>query len=141
METNQLSPVVIIKQKELELAERWAKAKQAAERATLEARQWATEYRDRAEREGQEKAAVFRRAELEACDVQAEKVRTEGELSARWIAERGSRGMDQAVQRILEIILPTLPQPRASPTPSKARDPREAPEPHPSQVVFKEGGA
>ena len=115
MKNDELSPVVIIKQKELELAERYANAKQAAERATLEAQQWATERRDRAEREGLEKASLFRRAELEACDAQAEQIRTEGELSARWIAERGSRGMDQAVQRIMEIILPSPASPAAPP--------------------------
>lgn len=110
MESENLSPIVVIKQKEAELAERQAAAKQAAERAILEARQWATDWRDRAEREGQEKAAVFTRAELTACDAEAEKAREEGELSARWIAERGTRGLDQAVRAILEIVLPALPE-------------------------------
>lgn len=128
METNETSPVVIIKQKEIELAERWARAKQATERAALEARQWATDYRDRAEREGQEKANVFRRAELEACDAEAEKIRAEGDLSARWIAESGARGLDLAVQRILEVILPSAARPESaltSPDNPTKRDPTD----------------
>jgi vacuolar-type H+-ATPase subunit H len=139
MVNDELSPVVIIKQKELELAERWAKAKQAAEQATLAARQWATEYRDRAEREGQEKASLFHRSELEACDKEAEQVRTEGELSARWIAERGSRGMDQAVQLILEIILPPFPGP-APTSGTHSSGPLEAPERRVSGLAGGEGG-
>jgi vacuolar-type H+-ATPase subunit H len=111
METHELSPIVVIKQKELELSERLAAARLAAKRAILEARQWATDHRDQAEREGQEQATAFFRAELEACDAEAEKIRADGELSARWIAERGSRGLDQAMQCILEIILPPLPYP------------------------------
>ncbi len=111
METDSLSPIVVIKQKELELAERLAAAKQTAERALLKARQWATEFRDQAEREGQEQATAFYRMQLEACDAQAEKIGAEGELSARWVAERGSRSLDQAVKYILEIVLPPLSQP------------------------------
>ena len=137
MENNNLSPVVVIKEKELELADRWAAAKQATDRSALEARQWATDYRDRAEREGQEQANLFFRRELEACDAQAEKVLSEGELSARWIAERGSRGMDQAVRRILEIVLPS-PSPLL--TSSESRDPPEAPDPRPSALKPREGG-
>ena len=115
MDNNEPSPVVVIKQKELDLAYRFAKAKQAADQAALEARQSATEMRDRAEREGQEKATIYRRAELESCDVEAEKIRSDGELGARWIGEKGSRQMDLAVQRILEIILPSHPQPGSTP--------------------------
>lgn len=106
METDRLSPIIVIKQKELELAERLAAAKQASERAVLEARQWATGIRDQAEREGQEQATAFYHAQLEACDAEAGKIGEEGELSARWIAERGGRSLDQAVKHILEIVLP-----------------------------------
>ncbi len=114
METDGLSPIVVIKQKELELAERLASAKQTTERAILEARQWATEFRDQAEREGQEQATAFYRTQLEACDAEAEKIGAEGELSARWVAERGSRSLDQAVKYILEIVLPPLSKSRPS---------------------------
>lgn len=83
METSELFPVVIIKQEELELAERLANAKQAAEREILEARQWATEGRDRAEREGHKKACLYDRSELEACDAATKKVSGDGDLAAR----------------------------------------------------------
>jgi vacuolar-type H+-ATPase subunit H len=122
METNEPSPVVVIKQKELELAERQATAKRAAEQSILEARQWATDYRDRAERDGQEKAAAFYRVEIEACDTEAEKVRVDGELSARWIAERGSRGLDRAVQLIMQVVLPSPPSPGAITSSTDSRD-------------------
>lgn len=130
METNDLSPVVIIKQKELDLAERQTTAKQAAERVILEARQWATEYRDRAEREGQDESAVYYRAELEACEAEADKVLKDGELASRWIAERGTRGLDQAVQLILDIVLPSLSPPESSISPPGSRVSRNLPETH-----------
>jgi vacuolar-type H+-ATPase subunit H len=139
MDNTEPSPVVIIKQKELELAERWAKAKQAAEHATLRARQWASERRDRAEREGQEKASLFRRAELEACDVEAEKIRTDGELSAQWISQRGRRSLEQAVQRILETILPPLPHPDGQ-LASEAGTGLRAPDGRPPGLTGRQGG-
>lgn len=108
MESDELSPIIVIKQKELELADRLAAAKQAAERAILEARQWAFQFREQARRDGQEQATAFYRAELAAADVEAEKLRADGERVAARIAERGTRILNQAVHRILDIVLPPL---------------------------------
>jgi F-type H+-transporting ATPase subunit b len=106
VEESALSPIVVIREKEIELAERLAAAKRSAERAILDAHQWAAHYRDRAEREGQADAAAFYRAELAAADADAAKIREEGEQAAAQIAARGRLALDAAVARILEIVLP-----------------------------------
>lgn len=134
------SPIVIIKQKELELAERLALAKQAAEREILEARQWATDCRDRAEREGLEKANLYYRAELEACDAEAEKVREDGALAARWIAESGNRNLEQAVQAILELVLPALPTSKSLAQGGEPDQPKSALGMHGPAIAVREGG-
>ena len=107
-EANLRSPIVVIKHKELELADRLAAAQAAAERAILEAHRWAADARDRAEHDGREAATGFYRAELDAIDVEAENVYAEGDHMAAQIAERGAHAIDHAVQRILAIILPQL---------------------------------
>jgi vacuolar-type H+-ATPase subunit H len=107
-DANHRSPIVIIKQKELELADRLAAAQAAAERAMLEARRRAADERERAERDGRAAAAAFYQAELEAIDGEAQNVCADGDRMAAQIAERGAQVLDQAAQGILAIVLPRL---------------------------------
>jgi vacuolar-type H+-ATPase subunit H len=106
MEPPERSPLVVIKEKELELADRRAAAKESAARAILDAQKWAANLREQAEREGQVDAAAFYRSELEAAEREAASIISEGELVAAQIAKQGQATMSQAVTRILEIVLP-----------------------------------
>lgn len=106
MEEPERSPLVVIREKEIELAERLAAAKRAADDAILAARQWAATYRDQAEREGQQAALDWYHAQLEQADLEAQRIIGEGEREAAQITERGRRVLPQAVERILEIVLP-----------------------------------
>ncbi len=106
MSEQALSPLLAIKQKELEVADRIARASQAAERAVLDARQAAAQARDQAERDGRDQAQVTYRAELDAADAEAAMVRAHGEAAATAILERGGTVMDEAVRRILAVVRP-----------------------------------
>jgi hypothetical protein len=107
-DANLRSPIVVIKHKELELTERLAAAQAAAERAILDAHHWAADERDRAERDGREAAAIFYRADLDTIDAEAANLCAESDHMAAQIAECGTHALDQAVQRILAIVLPRL---------------------------------
>ncbi len=106
MPVKDISPMVVIKQKEIELERRLAEARAAAARTISDARQWASAYRSQAEKDAQEVAEAYYLAELESVDAEADRLRLEGEQIASRIAERGARVLDQAVERVLEIILP-----------------------------------
>jgi vacuolar-type H+-ATPase subunit H len=108
LDANNPSPIVVIKQKELELADRLAEAHAAAERAIFEAHRWADDARDRAENDGREAAAAVYQAGLEAIDVEAEGVRAQGDRTAAEISERGAYILDQVTQRMLAFVLPRL---------------------------------
>src|SRR5581483_4677464 len=84
------SPLAIIRQKELEIADRLEAARQAAERRLLEARRAATETRDQAEREGRAAATALLQSELAAADADGENLRKQSEAIAARIAERGA---------------------------------------------------
>ncbi|MFN8498633.1 MAG: V-type ATPase subunit subunit G family protein [Anaerolineae bacterium] len=100
------APLLAIKQKELAVADRIAAARQAAERAVLDARQAASQARDRAERDGRAQAEVTYRAELDAADRDAARMLERGDAAAAAILERGGVALDDAVQRILAVVLP-----------------------------------
>lgn len=106
MSIDEPSPLVIIRRKEIELAESIAAARQAAELAVAEARQQAAEGREQAEREGREQAAALYRAELAAADGEADRILAEGERAAAQSRECGLTMMDAAVTRIMQIVLP-----------------------------------
>ena len=106
---NQRSPLLAIRQKELEIGERVQAAKQAAEQSLLAARHSATEMRDQAEREGRAAALARLQAELAIADVEAVQVRAQSESLADQIAKRGAQRLELAVERILEYVLPKLP--------------------------------
>jgi vacuolar-type H+-ATPase subunit H len=107
MEANERSPLVAVKQKELELAAELATAQQAAQREVEAARQWTTAYRRQAERDAREAAAVAYRSYLAAADAEAAAIRAEGQRTAARIAEQGAPAIEDAVQRILQIVVPS----------------------------------
>ena len=108
MSDQALSPLLAIKQKELDVADRIAAAHQAAERAVLDARRAASQARDGAERDGRAQAEVTYRAELDAADAEAGRIRAHGEAAAAAILERGGDVLDEAVRRILAVVLPNV---------------------------------
>ncbi|MFN8472553.1 MAG: V-type ATPase subunit subunit G family protein [Anaerolineae bacterium] len=102
-----LSPLLAIKQREIAVADRIASAHQAAERAVLDARQAASQARDQAERDGRAQAEVTYRAELDAAEIRAGKIRAHGDAAATAVLEQGSAVLDEAVRRILAVVLPS----------------------------------
>lgn len=103
------SPLIIIRHKELEIAERLAGAKQAAEQTLLDARRAASAICDQAEREGRAAAAALLQEELAQADAAAERTRAQSASLADQIGERGAHRLDRAVQRILACVLPEIP--------------------------------
>ena len=101
-----LSPLLAIKQKEIAVADRIAATRQAAERAVLDARQAASQARDQAERDGRDQAEVTYRAELDATDSEAAGIRARGDAAATATLDRGGAALDEAVRRILAIVVP-----------------------------------
>lgn len=108
MDNGDLSPLIAIKKREMELADSLANAKQAAERQILEARQWATHQRELAEIQGKENAQQSFLAELSAAESEAERIQAEGERIAAALSARRAGAKDEAVSKILNIILPKL---------------------------------
>ncbi|MBI4470344.1 MAG: hypothetical protein HY650_13580 [Acidobacteria bacterium] len=100
------SPLVVIRQKELELERRLTEARDAAERAVRDAQEWATKYLNQAEKEGLELAESYYLAELKAVDEEAEKICRSGEQEASRIAGRSAQVLEGAADLILDIILP-----------------------------------
>jgi vacuolar-type H+-ATPase subunit H len=105
---NEHSPIVAIRQKELEIADRLAVAKAEAEQAIKAAREWAAVYCQQAKLQGEHEASSYYQAELAAADTEAQKICEDGELAAKRIAERGVVIRGEAIQRILEIVLPKV---------------------------------
>ena len=107
METPERSPLVIIRAKEDELAERLNAARASATDAIVAARRAAAALHDQAEREGQEAAALAYRTELQTAELQAQRIVQAGEREATQVAARGLHTLPRAVERILEIVLPS----------------------------------
>jgi vacuolar-type H+-ATPase subunit H len=108
-EMDEHSPLVIIAEHERVCADRLANAQQAANRAVIEARHQAERRREQAERDGQAEANAIYANGLAAADAQAAELRAEGERAAAQLTERGRASLEQAVTRMLEIVLPACP--------------------------------
>lgn len=108
--THGSSPLVAIKQKELELAAELALAQQAAEREIAAARQWVGAYLRQIERQAHEAAAIEIRAALESAGAEAANIRVEGERVAAAIMAAGTPRMAEAVEHIVTIVVPAVSQ-------------------------------
>jgi vacuolar-type H+-ATPase subunit H len=100
------SPVVAIKQKELELAAELSATKEVAERTVAEAHQAAAAYLRQVERDARAFAATEYRRALDEVEAEAAEIRAAGERAALVIAARGAAHMNAAVDRILHIVVP-----------------------------------
>ncbi len=106
--TDERSPIVAIKQKELELAAELVTARQAAERTVAEAREWVASYLRQVERDARAFAATEYRTALEAVDDEAAAIRAAGQREAVAIARVGALQMGAAVGQILHIVVPRV---------------------------------
>jgi vacuolar-type H+-ATPase subunit H len=102
----ELSPIVAIRQKELELADRISEAKREAEQSVAAAHQRASDQLVLAEHEAQEEAASLRRSWLLDADSECRQLRACSDRKVAQITEQGAIALDRAVQAILEIVLP-----------------------------------
>jgi vacuolar-type H+-ATPase subunit H len=106
MHTNEQSPLVAIKQKELELAARLMVARQEAAQEIASAHAWAAQEHIRAEELGRSEAIAELRDQLGQADREAADIRVAGEYAARTQLEHGRAIIPQSVQQILVIVLP-----------------------------------
>lgn len=111
MARDTISPLLAIKQKELELADRLAAVKAAAVNEVLDAQKWAANLREQAERDGQADAAAAYREALDQADAEAQRILGEGERAAAEILNEGKNAMPEAITRILELALPPQKDP------------------------------
>jgi vacuolar-type H+-ATPase subunit H len=103
---NEPSPLVVIKQKELELAARLVAAREEAAQELADARASAMQEYARAEGLGRAEAAAQLRDQIEAAERDATAIRSAGERAAMMYLEQGRALLPRAAQEILAIVLP-----------------------------------
>jgi hypothetical protein len=106
MLTHEPSPIVVIRRKELDLAERLAAAQRAGEAELQSTRSLIAELNAEAELESRVETESDYRAGIAAADDEAAQILSAGERAAAQIAATCRRHMAAAVDYILAVVLP-----------------------------------
>lgn len=106
MSAQGLSPVIAIRQKEMEIADRLEAARQSAEHTIADTRGRAIDQLNQAGEQARREAEACYQSEMASVEKAAEQLCLDGHQIAARILERGSRRLDEAVQLIITIVLP-----------------------------------
>ncbi len=99
------SPLVVIKQKEIEINTRILQASRKADEEISAARRKATEIKAKAERDSVEESKRLHREEIKNAKAQAAKIVQGAQKEAKQVADVGKDNMNKAVEFILDTVV------------------------------------
>ncbi len=100
------SPLLIVREKELEIRSKIMESQRKAEEIVAEARRKAAAIKDKALVEGPKEAQEYADAELKKIEEEAAKIRTSAASEIGTIKEAGARDFEKAVNKIVGLLIP-----------------------------------
>jgi V/A-type H+-transporting ATPase subunit G/H len=103
-----VQPLVVIREKERELAEAIRLAREQAQARLADARARANAIKEQAEREGMQQAEQVYQEGIARARTQAELVRNAGQAAARQLRANGTTRLTEAIECIVRFVLPSI---------------------------------